>query len=477
MKKLKTNWTKIFLVVFLLSTYSALTVNLGRDALFDWDEGIYAELGSELIESGSLLTNSWNYRGWFEKPPGISWLSATGQLLAGRSPYGARLLMPLVSTLTLLMMFLLGKKLKNDRVGMMSAGFLLGFNLFLARTRAVNTDMPLLLGIITTLYLVISDRKAWGVALAVAFSVWFKGLAGLLPLIISLPLLIGKGKKYLTSLTAWCIALIAPWHLYVLTKFGKDFLNPYFFEQVVSRVTTPIEFHLESRWFYLEYLYQNLGLGMVIVLALSLGYLGLLFLRSRKLETPHILVWWLAIPIIIFTLAKTRLFWYILPVYPALALLLSYYLDSFAKSKTARLVLTILAVGVLAQGLYSAYLSVEPSKLVATVPDRIQVASDLGKSGSDSLLVLVPPSERLAEAILPESQRISSSFRYGGMPSVVFYYQSPVIFFYNVDEFLESWNSKDEPVAMIAVEDDNLVSNSQAIVTTDSYLGIRKEMK
>ena len=475
LQKLRVNWHKPLLLIFLLTTYYILNINLGRDALFDWDEGIYAQLGSELIKSGNWFINTWNYSSWFEKPPGISWISAIGQLIAGHTSYGSRLLMPAISTLTLYMIYLLGKKLKNHRVGLMAAGFLLGFNLFLGRTRAVNTDMPLLLGIITTLYLIITNQSAWKIAFVVAFSIWFKGLAGLLPIIISLPLFLTKNKQYFLSTTYYILLTIIPWHLYAYLHYGREFLSPYFFEQVMTRVTSPIEFHLESRWFYIQYLYDNLGLGMIIVFLLAIIYFAYTFYQKKKWQTHHILIWWFIIPIVIFTIAKTRLFWYILPVYPAIALTLAYFLDSFAINKQSRRVLTILTIGILAQGLRSAYFSVEPHKLTAIAPDRIIVSSVLSKTYTSSLAVLVPPSERMAEAILPDTQRISSSFRYGGMPSVVYYYQSPVIFFYNVDKFLEYWNTDNNIVAMISTDDQKLVNSFSILVTTNTYLGITKE--
>jgi len=86
----------------------------------------------------------------------------------------------------------------------------------------------------------------------------------------------------------------------------------------------------------------------------------------------------------------------------------------------------------------------------------------------------VPPSERIAEAILPSSQRISSSFRYGGMPSVVYYYNSPVIFFYNVDDFIRYWEDHEDALAMVVSEDQALLPEHDIIVTTTDYLGITK---
>lgn len=467
-------WVSKLVICFLLVITALLYTNLGRDALFDWDEGIYGTLGAELLSSGRPFVNTWNGETWFEKPPGISWLSAAGQLLAGRTALGARLFQPLVTTLTLYMLYLLGSKLKNWRVGLLAMGFLTGFNLFLGRARAVNTDMPLLLGIVTTLYLAIANQKPWKVALVVALSVWFKGLAGLLPLAISMPLLMSRGKNYILHTTYYILALAAPWHLFAYLGFGETFYRPYLLEQVVRRVAVPIEFHLESRWFYLNYLSDNLGLGIIIGLVIGLGLLTYRALKTsdRKLVT---VIWWLIFPLALFTLAKTRLFWYILPLYPAIALILAYLLDSFATTPSAKKVVTILTLGVLSQGALSTAFSVELAKTSAPLPDRLIVASALAGSPA-TLAVLVPPEERLAEAILPINQRISSSFRYGGSPSLVYYYQGRVKYFYNVDEFSAYWASQGE-LALVARADLDLVTDYTTKVGSPTYLGIGKEDK
>lgn len=470
----KPAWISKFVFVFLVISYLLLNINLGRDALFDWDEGIYASLGSEMIESQKIFVPTWNNEVWFEKPPGIAWTSALGQTLAGQSEIGSRLLQPVFSVAVLYLVFLLGSELISWRGGLISMGLLAGFNLFLGRTRAVNTDMPLLLGIAVTSYFLLKDKKPFLIALVVAASVWFKGLAGLLPLLIALPLIIGKSKSYISSILLYLVVLILPWHLYAYWLYGDTFLRPYLLEQVVTRITTPIEFHLESRWFYFQYLLENLGLGVIFAAGLGILFNFRDFLSSRKISLLF-LTWWLLLPLVIFTVSKTRLFWYILPVYPAVALLIATAMEQISLNRAARRALAVISILICANGLVSITRSVEPNKTQVDRPDRLVVASDLNRFSSSELAVLVPPTERTAEAILPSNQRISSSFRYGGMPSVAYYYHRHVRFFYNVDEFNYYWVSADSPIAMVHRDDLALITFSYSIVSEEGeYLGIQK---
>lgn len=466
-KKILANHRSWLIFAFLLTFYYVLMLNLGRDALFDWDEGIYGELGRQVVARGDFLTPYWNGDPWLEKPPGVAWVSGIGIALMGPTATGARLLMPLFAVYTLYIVYRLGSRLGSRTHGLIAAGVLASLNLFLGRTRAVNTDMALLASLTTTLLFLLENRPSWWVALSIFGGVWFKGIAGLLSIIVALPLLLSKSKTYLLSYLFYLLILILPWHIYAYIQHGDSFLTPYFFEQVLRRATAQIEFHFENRWYYFNYLWENLGLGVILVA--GVGAASLLVTRKNLY-----ILWWLVAPLTIFTLAKTRLFWYILPIYPAIALLVSEAIGKFQATPTAKRVVQILALGVLIQSIMATATSVEINKASADLPDRLSVVQSLSVLSSE-LAVLVPPSERLSEALLPEVAKLSSSFRYGGMPSVVYYFRGHVTFYYDVDRFREYWGSTETPLALIATEDLSLIPGPvHPVVTTPTYLGISK---
>ena len=125
MKKLALLTLAIFMVI--------MWIGLGKNYLFDWDEGIYAQLGSEMVENNSYLTPTWNGELWLEKPPAIAWVTALGIKLVGINELGARLFMPLFAGLTLLAIFKLGTSLGGPLMGASSMAILGYFNLFLSR--------------------------------------------------------------------------------------------------------------------------------------------------------------------------------------------------------------------------------------------------------------------------------------------------------------------------------------------------------
>ena len=418
----------------ILIIVSFLYLNLGRDALFNWDEGIYAELGrSLLIGEGSLLTPSWNGEIWLEKPPLISWVTALGISIFGVNELGARSLMPLFAGLTLFFVYKIGQFFAGPRLGIVAMSLLASFDLFLARSRAVNTDGMLLSALTFTLYMALSKSSAFVIAFGIFFAVMSKGLAGLLVLGLILPLLFKRGLVFVARVAIFTVSLLLPWHLYQYLVNGSSFYTPYILEQVIRRATVPIEFHLESRYYYFNFLKENLQGGVLYLLILSLALL--IFENIRKIQKTSYLLYWFLLPLIIFTLAKTRLYWYILPIYPAIALIIGHLFVRFDKFKLEKAMLSVFIVGLYLQSLLIISRSVEIKKTIAPIPDPVAIAKLARDYPDNSLYVLVPESERIAEAILPAEQRLSSSFRYGGAPNLVFYSQKPIIYHYNIDEW------------------------------------------
>lgn len=470
MKKLALVSLAIFMVL--------MWTGLGKNYLFDWDEGIYAQLGSEMVESNSYLTPTWNGELWLEKPPMVAWVTALGIKLAGTNELGARLFMPLFAGLTLLAIFKLGTSLGGPLMGASSMAILGYFNLFLSRARTVNTDGMLLAAITWTLWLLSSSGPPWLVGVVMGLAVMVKGPAGLLAILIALPLLIHKSKKYLLSTFYFLLLTILPWHLYAYFAHGMAFITPYLLEQVLRRATVPIEFHLESRYFYLNFLSKDLGYGVIITSLLSFALMSKNWFIKKSLDKNFLILWWVGLPLFIFTLAKTRLSWYILPVYPGIALSIGYILSSFAKDKRSKVLVSILVVGMIAQMLYHSFRYIDFGRPASPLSDTLAVAKDISSRDSGDIAMLVSSNERVAQAILPESQTISSSFRYGGAPSIVWYSHKRVHYYYNYDKFMADINDlKNIEFLIVTVGDlDKVSTDFKQITTSGNYVGFMREI-
>lgn len=466
--------TLIAIGLFLVLMY----MGLGREYLYDWDEGIYGEIGREMVVTHNLLTPTWNGALWLEKPPVIAWVTGLGIALGGENELGARLFMPLFAALTLYAIFKIGERIGGTLMGAASAATLGYFNLFLARTRAVNVDGMLLATIAWTVWLMLAGSSPWLVGLTMGLAIMVKGPAGIITILITLPWLFKKSRHYIFVLSCSVLLVTVPWHLYALIVHGGSFITPYLMEQVIRRATTPIEFHMESRWFYFLYLYKDLGLGVLLVAGLGLIALAKqFFTKQDKQNHAVIIASWITIPLIIFTLAKTRLSWYILPVYPGIALAIGYALTRFMVDQKSKKVVSILVVGMLTEMLYHGYQYVGPFRAASPLADTIQVAKVLRTYPGTSLAMLVSQSERTAQAILPSDQTISSSFRYGGAPSVVWYSTKHVTYYYNYDNFIRDVTQDTNITTLIvAVGDiDKVPVLFKPVTSTNGYIGYIRE--
>ncbi|GAB4027628.1 MAG: hypothetical protein Fur0011_6090 [Candidatus Microgenomates bacterium] len=467
---LKSNILRVVTIIFLVLTTLLLYHNLGRDYLFDWDESIYAQLGVEQNLS-NFLTPTWNGELWLEKPPLIAHITALGSSLSSDPELGARLLIPVFTIITLGSVYVIGSSHLGGPVAASVATIILtSFDLFIGRSRSVNTDILLLAGITTAAALILKNAKPYLVAIALAFAIFAKGPAGILAVLITLPLFLTKDKKYFLLSTFYLLVYTLPWHVYQLLKNGADFYTPYLLEQVIRRVTVPIEFHLESRWFYFEHLYRDLGVGTLFA-----AFIGLIISLKQK---KYLLSWWVFFPLCLFTIAKTRLSWYILPVYPAIALGIGYLFKSLARKinkKYSQLVI-ILVVGAALQSLLHLSRTIEYSRGYTHYPDHIKIASLLSQQPEPNIAYLVSASERTAEAILPDDQRLSSSFRYGGAPSLVFYSKKHVVYYYNYDHFTNDLINNLHTLAVVTEGDvDKVPPGYLLIAKLGSYYAYQKD--
>lgn len=93
----------------------------GSVHLFDWDEIIFAEAAREMNITGDFLTVTINYAPFWEKPPGFIWLQALSMKLFGINEFAARFPNLLCGFLTLLSLYLAGRKVQGERFGMLWA--------------------------------------------------------------------------------------------------------------------------------------------------------------------------------------------------------------------------------------------------------------------------------------------------------------------------------------------------------------------
>jgi 4-amino-4-deoxy-L-arabinose transferase-like glycosyltransferase len=120
------------------------------------------------------------------------------------------------------------------------------------------------------------------------------------------------------------VIAIGIWHTVALMHYGRQFAYDYFIRHLFVRTTQVLEGHAGTgAWSsYLEAIpnkgrpWGGFGLLMMVVAAWRV---------LIKKEKSHLLpLVWAAVVLVLFSLAKTKNHWYIIPIYPAFAVMLGW---------------------------------------------------------------------------------------------------------------------------------------------------------
>ena len=108
--------------------FAALVLVLRGSTFFhsveNWDESLYLLMARSVLEGHPLYTEIWDH-----KPPGIFYLFALAQLVFGRSVVSIRILAWLAVTLSTLLLFLLGRRLRSETTGLVAGVLYAAFSL------------------------------------------------------------------------------------------------------------------------------------------------------------------------------------------------------------------------------------------------------------------------------------------------------------------------------------------------------------
>jgi len=332
-------------VVAILAFSATLFINLGSGHLVAADEQTYSQWAFHMIKTGDYLT-PWAFGAlfWVGKPPLVVWLMAISYQIFGVTNFAARFWSPIFGALSLILVYFLGKKLYNPYVGFLSAVVLGTLTTFYQYSRLAMTDVPLVFFILGAVYFFVLSEKSESTSRNAAFGGLFFGLAlmtkqieALIILLILVLYLIATNKSlkflFTRSFTLfWGIGLLvfSPWLIYMAARFGSQFWQWYFVYDIFSRSVGVVENHAGSYLYYVNFLIRNENVVYLILLPFAAG-LCLFNAVAKRLKADTLIFLWMAIVLLVFTLAQSKLDWYILPAFPAFALAISVLIFQLSK--------------------------------------------------------------------------------------------------------------------------------------------------
>jgi 4-amino-4-deoxy-L-arabinose transferase-like glycosyltransferase len=314
---------------------------LGRFPLIEPDEGRYAEIPREMLERCDFITPLLNYVKYFEKPPLHYWLNALFMSIFGRNEFAARFAGALMGLLAVLLTYHVGRKLFGRRSGLLAALILGTCTGFLAQARLNITDMTLTCTLSASLAFFIvaarEDERHKGryyylSYLCAALAVLAKGLIGIVfpGAIIFLYLLLTKRWRLLREMrlaTGILLFLLiaAPWFVLVSLR-NPEFAHFFFIHEHFERFLTKVHGRYQPFWFFIPVL---IGTMLPWSLFIPAACRGVWRERHGAEGSSRLyLLIWAAFIFLFFSKSDSKLVPYILPVFPALALLMG---DALAK--------------------------------------------------------------------------------------------------------------------------------------------------
>jgi len=330
----------------------------GGFLLFDVDEAVFSAAAREMVETGNLITPTYNYEPRYDKPILIYWFMSAAFKLFGTTEFAARFTSSLFGVLLSAMTFLFVRRVRGVNAAVF-ATIALAVNLeFFVYSHSAVTDMTLAFFITASIYAfylgTLEGGKKWflGFWIAAALAVLTKGVVGLLfPMAISfLYLALLKNLKtlkalYSPSYIGVFILVAAPWFVAQLMINGWEFFNAFIIKHHIQRYSGVISSHGGPFYYYIGVLL--LGFFPWAAMLPAGVYRGI----KRRLDPQSglylLCALWFLFVLIFFSIARTKLPNYIFPLFPASAILAGLVASDMAaglKGRSHAWILLVLAL-------------------------------------------------------------------------------------------------------------------------------------
>jgi len=321
---------------FILIYFVIAAFPINNIPLFETTEARYAEISWEMVATGNYIEPQFNGIKHFHKPPFTYWINALGIKLFGVNGFGVRFFGVLASALILLITYKLANILLKDKIKSENSVYILSASLlFIAVSRIVSTDIYLTLFTVISQYFLFcqiygkkSSFNALWYGLFLGFGFITKG--PIIFLFTLLPFMLGKlffksHRKVFTfkdiafGISTFLIVSL-PWYIAVIIK-NPDLINYFLKVQTVDRVVTN-RFHRNKPFYFFILTFAGTFFPFIII------FIKDLIKHVKPITEKLAPYFYIIVPFIIFSVAKSKLATYILPFYPIASIIVADSLDT-----------------------------------------------------------------------------------------------------------------------------------------------------
>lgn len=346
-------------IFWLLLVFAAVYIlgNISTGSLSTWDEAIYANVSGSIARTGDWLVMHEGGKSWFDKPPLYMWCTAFFYNIFGINEFSVRLTSGLFGIATVLLVYIFARKIGNMHTAILAALILLASPHYLhfAKMGMLDVVVTFFITLMVYLFWMGQDRPSYlfwsGIVLLFAYLT--KGFAAILgPAVIFLYCLFSGNLKLLINRKfvfgiSMSLFMIVAWHIAQYISGGAGAIDGYFGFHLFRRTMTSLDGHTGGLNFYQKVIF-NKNKPWGVIFYGSLAYMLWLIIKDKD-RRAILLVLWAAVVFTIYTIVQTKLHWYIVPIYPALAIASAIALERFFRKRAFYLVLSIILLGMLIQ--------------------------------------------------------------------------------------------------------------------------------
>ena len=323
----------------------AILAGLGSGTFWEPDEPRFAEATRQMFQRGDFVTPYLNGVPRFEKPILFYWTQAVSVAAFGDNEFAARLPSALAGVGIVLVVYLLGVEIASRRAALVGALVMATMFRFVTFARIGLTDVPVMFFIVAALYgfaraapQSASTRWflfAWS---AVGLGVLTKGPVGVLPVAI--------WATYAACRRNWSLfprirpiagmmltlAIALPWYVVMVVEHGRTFTDFALGHEILQRMMSEESFApTRSFFYYLKVWPGDAAPWSVLCLAAAVWFVWRWSaLDAATKEAVVFAAAWFISVFLLFSLSRSKVPHYVLPAYPAAALLIGIFVDRLA---------------------------------------------------------------------------------------------------------------------------------------------------
>lgn len=322
---------KPYPIILIIVSIFVLFFYLGERHLLSSGESRAGEIAIEMMQTGNYLIPQLNEEILLTKPPLFHWMIIACYKIMGINEFSSRFISAVSGVLTILLVYLIGLRFWGKDKAFLAGLILLTSPIFFWEARCARIDSLLLFFITLSMYFFWRGYEKYPngrhffvfMFISMGFGALAKGhLAIAAPIITIILFFIYINKKALLKKMQWLwglliiFAIVAPWFIAIYFLVPKEKADIFFLKQ------NETWFSCEGEWYkgYMYIFHFILGFFPWSI-ALPAVLLSSWNDFKKKEDKTVFLLFWSIVIFAIFFLTGKKVGRYILPMYPAMALL------------------------------------------------------------------------------------------------------------------------------------------------------------